>query len=278
MPNSATHAPSRQPHALTVFTHYLLDGWKSLTIWSVAVAAVSSLYLGLWPSMRSSFSATSDMIKAMPKSLTKAVGYDQLTSGAGYTQVTILGIMGFMLLSIAAIGWSNRAIATPLERGDMELSLAHALGRTGLYVQRSVAVLLQIAVFCTVVGLCILAWNGPGELQIKAANLLPSLIGMGLLGVLAASFSLAAGAVFASRNAALGAGALLTVGAYLANALGKQGEKYDFLLSISPYNWAFDGKTLENGWSGASDYWLLCLVAAVVWLAGLVAFQRRDIS
>jgi hypothetical protein len=40
------------------------------------------------------------MIDALPPEMTKAPNYDQITTGPGYAQATLFGLIGFMLMTM----------------------------------------------------------------------------------------------------------------------------------------------------------------------------------
>ncbi|SDN65407.1 ABC-type multidrug transport system, ATPase component [Cryobacterium flavum] len=52
---------------------------------------------------------------------------DLAATGAGYTQATLFGLIGFLLLSIAATSWGAGALGGDEESGRLELTLAHGV-------------------------------------------------------------------------------------------------------------------------------------------------------
>ena len=72
-------------------------------------SAALFLYLPLYPSIGNDQMAA--VLDSMPEELIKTLGYENLTSGAGYAQATIFGLIVFALLTIAATAWSSSAIA-----------------------------------------------------------------------------------------------------------------------------------------------------------------------
>lgn len=101
---------------LPVFRRSLRESWRGLIGWSLGIAAVLFLYLPLYPSFGSG-GQLQDMIKSLPKELVQTLGYDQIATGAGYAQSTFYGLMGFLLLTIAAVLWGSAAIAGADEWG-----------------------------------------------------------------------------------------------------------------------------------------------------------------
>jgi len=98
--------------ALPIFTKSLVDGWRSLVGWSVGFTAALSLYLPIFPSM-SGNSQMQDLIDSLPTELTRTLNYQHIDTGAGYTQSTFFGLMGFLLsASPPSAGERQRSAAT----------------------------------------------------------------------------------------------------------------------------------------------------------------------
>lgn len=85
------------------------------------------------------------MVSQMPEALTKTVGFDAITTGAGYAQSTLYGLLGFVLITIASISWGSSAVAGAEENGRLELTLAHSVSRSGYYLNMLLALLVRTA-------------------------------------------------------------------------------------------------------------------------------------
>lgn len=120
-----------------IFIRGVLGSWRGLLAWAAAIVAVLLLYLPLYPSMQTP--ELSQMINNLPSELVQALGYEDITSGAGYTQATFFGLIGFILIIIAAISWGSAAIAGNEESGQLELTLAHAVGRVQYALESAAA-------------------------------------------------------------------------------------------------------------------------------------------
>src|SRR3546814_2524257 len=60
------------------------------------------------------------------------------------SDLTFFGLIGFLLLTIAAISWGSAAIAGAEESGKLELNLAHGVSRTQYALESALAVLVKI--------------------------------------------------------------------------------------------------------------------------------------
>ena len=262
--------------ALPMFTKSLVDGWRSLVGWSVGFTAALSLYLPIFPSM-SGNSQMQDLIDSLPTELTRTINYQQIDTGAGYTQSTFFGLMGFLLISIAAISWGAAAIGGDEESGQLELTLAHAVTRVEVVAQRFAALTVKILALALVAFVVILFWNGPAELDIDVANLVETCLLFGGLALVCGSTALLCGAITGRRIWGIGGGAAVAVIGYVFNAIPNQSADLEWLHDLSPYYAAFGNSPLANG----TDGWTLALFYLAALVLGALAaltLRQRDVG
>ncbi|WP_343317812.1 ABC transporter permease subunit [Arthrobacter sp. TMP15] len=118
--------------ALPLFRRSIGDSWRSTLGWTIGVAAALLLYLPLFPALGGKDSQMAQLINSLPPQLVNTLNYGSITTGAGYTESTFFGLLGFVLIVIAATSWGTAAIAGDVENGTLELVLAHAVSRTQL--------------------------------------------------------------------------------------------------------------------------------------------------
>lgn len=257
-----------------IFLRLLLDGWRGQAGWSLGIAAVIGLYLPLFPSLQSPELA--QLIDSLPAELVNALGFDQIASGAGYTQATFFGLLGFVLAVIASISWGAAFIAGTEETGRLELTVAHAVGRTQYALESAAALIVKMLALGAVAFLLILAMKSPAELDLSATHLLAVTLAWVSLGLLSGVAALAVGALTGRRSWAIGAGAGIAVLGYGFDAVGSMTEGLDWLSNFSPYHWAFGSNPLADGfdWGDLGLLWGLSavLVGVTAW-----ALSRRDI-
>jgi len=262
--------------ALPIFTKSLSDGWRSVVGWSIGFAAALSLYLPIFPSM-SGNSQMQDLIDSLPPELTRTINYQQIDTGAGYTQSTFFGLMGFLLISIAAISWGAAALGGDEESGQLELTLAHGVTRVQVALERFAALTLKILALVLVALLLILFWNGPAGLDLDLGNLVVTCLLFGGLALVCGSAALLCGALGGRRIWGIGGGAAVAVIGYVFNAIGNQSVDLEWLHNLSPYYAAFGNSPLANG----TDAWTVVLFyAAALVLGGLAALtlRQRDVG
>lgn len=261
--------------ALPLFRRALADSWRGLIGWGLGFTAVVAMYLPLYPSIGGNPQFIS-IIESMPPELIAALNFDQITSGAGYTLGTVYGLLGFVLLTIAAAGWGANAIAGDEERGTLELTLAHGVSRSQVVLERLAAIVVKIVALVLWVTLLVAALNEPSALNMSGEGIISG--GLALLGtgLVTATLALLAGAITGRRSIAVGVGAGSAVLGYAVNALGNQSSNLEWLHTVSPYYWAFGTNPLEGDM--AASVWLLYAVALVASLVSVLAFQRRDVG
>lgn len=260
---------------LPVLRRSLLETWRGLIGWSLGVAAAISLYLPLYPSFGAS-GQLEEVIKALPKQLIETIGYDQIATGAGYAQSTFYGMMGFLLLTIAAVLWGSAAIAGSEESGRLELDLAHGIGRKQYALESSLAVLVRLLWLGAFSGALVLALNKPAELGIHPPHIVGATLALTGLAFLSAAAGLLAGALTGHRPWATGVSAGIAVLSYAFQAVAKQSADVEWLKALSPYSWVYHQPPLRDGVDigGLLLVWGIGLVLAA---ASALALARRDL-
>ncbi|RXZ49793.1 ABC transporter permease subunit [Agromyces binzhouensis] len=260
---------------LPLFRRSMVDGWRGLLGWTIGILAALFLYLPLYPSFGGN-GQMQQIIDTLPPELVRSLNYDQIGSGPGYAQATFYGLIGFVLLTIAAVGWGTDAIAADEENGQLELTLAHGVLRGQVLAERSAAVLVRLAWLAIVSVVVVMVLNEPSELGIEFGNLVATAVAFLGLVSLTATAAIGVGAVTGRRTWAVSAGSGIAVYAYALNALGNQSDELSWLHDWSPYSWAYGDSPILNGWNGT--IWLNYAVVAVLLLVGWLAFRRRDVA
>lgn len=261
---------------LPLFTRAFVDPWRSTLAWAAGLAAAIFLYLPLYPSIGGS-AEMQNMIDALPPEMTKAINYDQIATGPGYTQSTLFGLIGFMLMTIATVAWGAAAVGGDEESGQLELTLAHGVTRVQVVLERALALCLRVVVLSAMVFVLVRLLNEPARLGIKPENLFGATVMFAGLSLLTGTAALLAGAARGRRTYGLAAGAAVGVLGYVFNAVGRQSKDVEWLLGLSPYHWAYGNSPVSGGADWAAAGWLWGISAALVLLSALV-LDRRDVG
>lgn len=260
---------------MNLFRRELRENRRGLIGWAIGLAAAVLLYMPFYPSVGGT-DLVETYVEMFPPEVSSLFGLDIMATGAGYAQASYFGLMGFLLLAIAAIGWGSRAIAGAEESGALELTLAHGVTRWQVVLEAALALLVRVAVLSAVGSLLILALNTPAELALEPVNLLAVTVALFLLTSLAGVAALCGGAVSGRPAVATGLGALVAVGAYVLDAVAGLADA-PWLARLSPYQWAYGQDPITTGFDPGG---LLLLVAAIVVLVvvGGWRFARRDVG
>lgn len=263
-------------NSLAVLRRSIQESWRSLIGWSLGLAALLLLYLPIYKSFGSGGQLQS-IIDALPKELTKTIGYDQISTGAGYTQSTFYGLTGFVLMTIVAVIWGAAAIGGAEESGRLEMDLAHGISRTQYALEQALSLLIRLVWLGLFSGLIVWALNEPAGLGIHPPRIIGAAAALTGLAFLTAAIALLAGALTGRRVWASGAAAGVAVLSYVLQAVAKQSADLDWLNTLSPYSWIYHQSPLLDGvdLGGLALVWGLAAVCAV---ASALALQRRDLA
>lgn len=261
---------------LPVFRRALQDSWRSLLGWGAGLAGVLLLYLPLYPSIAGD-GQMQELLDSFPPELINTLGFRDIVTGAGYTQSTVFGLLGFVLITIATVSWGSAAIAGAEESGRLELELAHGVGRGRYVLEVALGILARLLLLGVWVTLLLLVVNGPSELGIEPPNAVAATAALLGLGALTAAVALAIGALTGRKAAATGAAAGIAVLGYVLNAIANQSEDLEMLRVFSPYAWAYREQPLSDGadWLGLALLWGSAVVFTAI---AALALRRRDVT
>lgn len=261
---------------MPIFLNELRHGWKSLIWWAVGLAAVCVVYLPFFESIGASPEMAA-MLDSLPPALVVGMGFDSMFTGAGYVHSSILELTAAILVLIAGIAWGSRAIAGDEEEGMLELTLAHGVSRTRVYVERALAIVVRFLILGVALWVILIGSSGPFALDLDLGFTTAGVASFTLLAVVISFVSLAVGAATGRKSVAIAAGAGVAVVAYIANVIGRQSEDWAWLADISPFGWAFSEIPIMNGWDWPG-IGLLTALAVLAFGVGLLAINRRDIQ
>lgn len=246
---------------------------RSLLLWSLALAAVTTLYLGLYPSFETA--DLSVFTETLPEELNEAFGYDQIGSPAGYLTSTVYGLLGPVLLLVFGISNGARLIAGQEEDGTLELELTAPVERLRVYAERLAALWFDLVLLVAVVTIVVLTLVVTLDIDVSVTGVLAGSTGLLLLVVGFSTVAYAAGAVTGRRSVALGVAAGLAVLAFILDALAPS-LNAEWMTAVSPFSWFLEPEPVAEGF----DWGRLALLAAVPAVAavlGAVMIDRRDL-
>jgi ABC-2 type transport system permease protein len=144
-------------------------------------------------------------------------------------------------------------------------------------LQHAVAVTFQALVLGAVVTAILLVSDPLVDLDLSLANLLGTMVGVVLLGVLFGCTALVVGAIAGSKATAVGVTAALVALAYLTSTLPQLVDGLKPLRWLSPYWYATADSPIALGFTWWHAAVLVAATAAVL-VVGVLAFERRDLA
>ena len=260
---------------LRVMMRWLRVHRGGLLGWSIGLAAVSTMYLSFYRTVALDRDLLDQYMAAFPPEMMSALGFDDIASPAGYAQSTIFNLLGLVLILIAGMTRGTRAIAGDEQTGSLETEVSAAVDRTEVYVGRALGVTAFVVTLGVVVGLVTMLVNGPAGLDLPVGNIVAGVAALTLLGLVHALLALAVGAATGRPGVALGVAIVAAVLGYFAHNLGPT--VLEGVERLSPFHWAYGNTPLADGFDEIG-LGLLLLAAVAVFVAGLVAFPRRDLG
>lgn len=260
----------------SVFGKTLRDQRRSLLGWTVAIVAVGVLYAAFWPLM-----ITPEMkaaLEAFPPALLEALGYDDITTAAGYVGSTTFGLLGPALIIVFAAATGGSAIAGEEESGRLDLTLAHPVSRWSVALQRFAAIVVAMVIVGAALAISLIAISGPAQLgDIGTANLAAASFHLVVFGIFFGALALGVGAATGRRSLVYAAVAFVAVGGFLANNLAPMVDEIAWLRDVSPFRYYSEGEPLRNGLQVA-DMAVLFVASAVFVAIGGFILDRRDVA
>ncbi len=261
---------------LPVLRWVLRQQRRALLGWSLALAAVSAIYVSFYPLMGDSGELEA-LIEGLPEAMVIAMGYDAIGSAAGYLESTVYGLLAPILLLVFAVALGARLIAGEEEAGQLELEAAAPIGRIRALLERYAALVVAVVLLAVVTGVTSAALVVALDMDVALAGGAAATVGLAQLVVALGTVAFAVGAATGRRAWALGIGAGLAVASFMANALGPMLENGDWLEQASPFWWYLGNDPLVEGLGLAGSLALLTLTALALGVA-VAAYDRRDLG
>ena len=258
---------------LPIFAESMRQQRRSLLLWSLALGAISAMYLSFYPTMGGD--AMDELLADLPDEMVTALGYDTIGTAGGWVTSTVYGLLGPVLLLIFAITTGARLIAGEEESGELELEASAPVSRSRVLAER-VAV-LAVSVVALVAAVTLVCWVliVALDMDVPFDRLLAGSAGLLLLALGFGFVALAVGAALGRRGPALGVAAVIAVLAFVFDALGPVVE-LQWMSEVSPFYWFLGNDPLIRGfdWPGLAKLVVVPLVAIAVAAA---SFPRRDL-
>lgn len=262
----------------TIFRHTLAKSRGAILGWGLGLFALGLLIVPIFEifTEEQALDGILQYMDSFPAELSAFVGdMAEMGTPTGFLGVEYFSFMP-IVLGIYAIQAGSGLLASDEESGTLDLTIAHPLSRTALFLGRVGALSVTLIVILTIAWLGIavpssaseafdLSW---GELALPFLSLLAILL-------LFAALTLFLSMVLPSRRAAAMVSGLLLVGGFFLNGLSAINTDLEVLARYLPLKYYQGGDAFD----GLNWTWLAGLLGASV-IFGLLAwwrFERRDI-
>lgn len=249
---------------------------RSALGWGAAALALAATYAAIYPSIVESQSALDQYMQSLPEAFRELFGTDY-SSPTGYLRAEFFSSLGVLVFLLLAIGAGARAIGGEEEAGTLELLLALPVRRRDVLLSKLAAVAASSAIVAVVLWVALAAMGPAFDLDVPFVDLGAGILMLWLLGFAFGALALAVGAATGRRSTALVVTGVLAAVSYLVNLFAPAVDALGPVRPLSLFRWYLDPDPLTTGLH-AAPVLVLVAVAAGATIAGLLAFERRDVG
>ncbi len=255
----------------------LITTRKTIIGWGIAIFAIMTLYMILFPSIQDLAQAKFD---AMPAELMQFVGMENMSDMSNY--VTYYGMIYNLILvavSIFSATFSARLITKEEKSKSIEFLNSLAVSRLEIYISKYVTALIAVALILSgaIISVIACGFIGGGE-----SFILADIIASAKITSFSALLFGGIGFMLAGINAKIGTGSVVASVVLLSYMLGYLGEllgdNAQWLAYFSPFITLHVGEVIA-----LSDQTMYSLVAYIViyvvaLIIGGLVYRKRDLS
>lgn len=265
---------------MTVLGRLLADRRRGALGWVLGTVMGVGAVVGLWPSVEGN-ADIERVVEDLPASMRAMIGSQvdiPLSSAAGYLQARLISTLLPILLLVYGIGLGARTIGGPEEDGTLQLVMTGPVTRRRVAVERFAGAVLLLAGLGAVGLVTSIALGFPVGLfdDVGVGRLALATVAVAELAFLHFAIAVAVGAATGRRSPAVAVASSLAVGGYLLHGLAASAEAMRPARVLSPWWWLLDRNLLVQPPTFLA-LGLPLVIAAGALLAGLVAFERRDL-
>jgi ABC-2 type transport system permease protein len=258
----------------SVFRKAVRDRLKLIAI---SAAALAALTIGVIPIYASMAPQLQNLADVYPKELLLALGVEDLASPIGFLDAELFSLMFPIVLIGIGIVIGVSAIAGEEDSRTINVLLSHPVRRTAAAWAKVAAMIVLVGLLGAAIFGSLIVGNAIGELEIGAGGLFAASLMTALLGILFGSLAFAVGAATGRPGLSVGVAAGVALLAWVVDAFAPLIGGMDDVQKLSPLYWYTGTGPLTNGLDPLSTF-LMVGVSAILFVGGVVAFDRRDIA
>jgi ABC-2 type transport system permease protein len=260
-----------------VFTKTLRDlRWPTFWV-SLGMGGMTGYFALLFPTYRQMFDLGSMLDKLGPAAKLFGASIGDANTLVGFLHIELFSMILPALMVVLAAGTASGFTAGEESRGTIDVLLSYPVSRRRLVLEKTAALVIACVMAAVAVWAFAVAGAAASASDLPWDKLAVALAMLVLLGLAFGSIALAISAATGNRGAAIGVAVGLMVAMYLVDALSAIVSGLGAVRPLSLFHYYMGNDPLRNGLSFA-DAGVLALVAVVMLVVSLVAFDRRDLA
>lgn len=260
----------------SVFTKTIYDRRWAILGWGFGLAVLAWMVVVIYPSFGKNSSFATD-ISQLPPAFQKLAGnVSGMNTPDGFISSQLFQKSLPLAMAIFGIILGCGAIAGEEERGTLQTLLSAPISRGKVLMHKWLALIavLTLSVAAMAAGL----WLGAWQIHITLPTI-NTLLGLGntlIFGIFFMTLSFSLGALSGRFGVAVGVSSAVAAAGYIFQSLAAMVESLKPFEKLSPFYYYGSKNVLAEGVTPLYIAALL-LATAVLFLAGLMAFRKRDI-
>ena len=245
---------------------------------SLGLAAYSWFIVWYYPQFAGNAEFFEQIMKVMSSEMMAAFGAADLSVGTlgGFLGVEYLSLIWVIIVAAAVISVAAKSIASEVESGTLDLTLAQPVSRLRVALSRYTAMALYAAILCldTVVPIWLACEAYDVAIEPKAVILLLGMttlvmLAIGGFALMISAFSRSGGRVAAATGGVLGA-------MWLANFISAVNENTKFLDRFTVFHYWKPGAIIDDALVKPEAWWVFGVAAVAFSAIAVWQFLRRD--
>ncbi len=260
---------------MTILSHEIRRGTKSLIIWTAAITALLGMCIALFPQMKEMMGAMSEEFSKMGAFAEQFNAVDAMMGdlGAFYAveATSMLGLGGSLFAAFCAVD----IVSKEQHKKTADFLLTHPVSRIRILTEKLISVIVRIVLFDLIVYGCMTALTVAVGESVPDNFLLLHLVYM-FMHIEFAGISFALSSWLSKSGVGFGIG--LVMGMFFLQAVANMMDRLDFLNYITPFGYCKGNVIISSGeieWVKILIGMLICAAAVV---SAYIIYPRKDIT
>ncbi|MGN1398954.1 MAG: ABC transporter permease subunit [Erysipelotrichaceae bacterium] len=261
---------------MTIFKSQIRQDIIAFVVWTLSIISLIVLCIFLYPSMTSQMDMVGEMFSSMG-SFSAAFGMDKLNFGSmiGFYSVECGNILGLGGCFYSCL-YSINMLSKEEKEKTAEFLLTHPVKRSSVYLQKLLAIFVEITLMNLLVYACsLISIKMIGEsISMKSFNLIHLayyLMQLELMGL-----CLGISATNNKNNGGVGLGIGLLM--YILNVVANVSDKLKAVKHISPFGYCEASEIIAEGCLDGVKLLIALAIAVISLVGGYLVYRQKDIK